>query len=674
MARPSNEQRMNDVHQEALAEFDKIQTALRDERLQCLQDRRFYSIAGAQWEGPLFYQYENKPRLEVNKIALAVQRIFSEYRNNRITVNFISKDGSKNKNLADICDKLYRADEQDSCAEEAYDNAFEEGVAGGFGAWRLRAEYEDEEDPDNEYQRIRIEPIFDADSSVFFDLNAKRQDKSDARHCFVLTSMTRSSYMREWNDDPATWPKIVHQSEFDWQTPDVVYIAEFYRVENVRETLHIFEAIDGTEEKYLESELDDETRATLEAVGTIEVRQRKITRKRVHKYIMSGGRVLEDVGFLAGKYIPIVPFYGKRWFIDNVERCSGHVRTAKDAQRLKNMQLSKLAEISALSSIEKPIMTPEQVAGHQVMWSEDNIKNYPYLLINPVTGPDGNTQVGGPVAYTKSASVPPALAGLLQITEQDIRDLLGNQEQGDKIVSNISGKALETVQQRLDMQSYIYLSNMAKAIRRCGEIWLSMAKELYIEPKRKMKGLGLQNTVESIELMKPMIDEQGELRYEGDLSTADFDVSVDVGPSFRSQREAIVQSLTNLAAVTQDPQTQAVLQAMIIMNMEGEGLADAREYFRKKLVDMGVVKPTDEDIKAAEAAAANAQPDPNAVFVQAAAEKAMAEAERARADAAKTVAETELTRAKTMETIERLQLDADQQVIDVVQNRQSVQQ
>jgi len=674
MARPSNEQRMNDVHQEALAEFDKIQTALRDERLQCLQDRRFYSIAGAQWEGPLFYQYENKPRLEVNKIALAVQRIFSEYRNNRITVNFISKDGSKNRNLADICDKLYRADEQDSCAEEAYDNAFEEGVAGGFGAWRLRAEYEDEEDPDNEYQRIRIEPIFDADSSVFFDLNAKRQDKSDARHCFVLTSMTRSSYMREWNDDPATWPKIVHQSEFDWQTPDVVYIAEFYRVENVRETLHIFEAIDGTEEKYLESELDDETRATLEAVGTIEVRQRKITRKRVHKYIMSGGRVLEDVGFLAGKYIPIVPFYGKRWFIDNVERCSGHVRTAKDAQRLKNMQLSKLAEISALSSIEKPIMTPEQVAGHQVMWSEDNIKNYPYLLINPVTGPDGNTQVGGPVAYTKSASVPPALAGLLQITEQDIRDLLGNQEQGDKIVSNISGKALETVQQRLDMQSYIYLSNMAKAIRRCGEIWLSMAKELYIEPKRKMKGLGLQNTVESIELMKPMIDEQGELRYEGDLSTADFDVSVDVGPSFRSQREAIVQSLTNLAAVTQDPQTQAVLQAMIIMNMEGEGLADAREYFRKKLVDMGVVKPTDEDIKAAEAAAANAQPDPNAVFVQAAAEKAMAEAERARADAAKTVAETELTRAKTMETIERLQLDADQQVIDVVQNRQSVQQ
>jgi hypothetical protein len=63
MARESNEQRLSRIHQEAMAEFDAIQSALRDERLQCLQDRRFYSIAGAQWEGPLGAQFENKPKL-----------------------------------------------------------------------------------------------------------------------------------------------------------------------------------------------------------------------------------------------------------------------------------------------------------------------------------------------------------------------------------------------------------------------------------------------------------------------------------------------------------------------------------------------------------------------------------------------------------------------------------
>ena len=166
MPRQSKEQRFADIHADALAEFDEIQAAMRDERLQCLKDRRFYSIPGAQWEGALGDQFENKPKFEVNKIHLAVIRIINEYRNNRITVDFVPKEGTENDKLADTCDGLYRADEQDSVAEEAYDNAFEEAVGGGFGAWRLRTCYEDEEDPENEKQRIRIEPIFDAEQAV----------------------------------------------------------------------------------------------------------------------------------------------------------------------------------------------------------------------------------------------------------------------------------------------------------------------------------------------------------------------------------------------------------------------------------------------------------------------------------------------------------------------------
>jgi hypothetical protein len=181
MARPTVEQRLGSVHDRALREFDRIQASLRDERKQCLEDRRFYSVAGAQWEGPLSQQFDNKPKFEVNKVHLAVIRIINEYRNNRITVDFVSKDGIDNDALADTCDGLYRADEDDSSAEEAYDNAFEEAVGGGFGAWRLRNKYEDDEDPENEQQRIAFEPIYDADSSVFFDLDAKKQDKSDAK-------------------------------------------------------------------------------------------------------------------------------------------------------------------------------------------------------------------------------------------------------------------------------------------------------------------------------------------------------------------------------------------------------------------------------------------------------------------------------------------------------------
>jgi len=674
MARLSNDQRLANLHDEALAQFDDVQSALRDERLQCLQDRRFYSLAGSQWEGPLWDQYENKPKFEVNKIMLAVIRVVNEYRNNRITVDFVSKDGAENDKLAEVCDGLYRADEQASVADEAYDNAFEEAVGGGIGAWRLRTVYENEEDPEDDRQRIRIEPIFDADSSVFFDLQAKRQDKSDARFCFVVTSMTQQAYKDTWGDDPASWPKIIHQYEFDWCTPDVVYVAEYYKVEEKTETIRIFQTITGEEERYTKADFDKDEmlEETLAAIGTVEVRQRKVKTKRVRKYIMSGGKILEDAGYIAGKCIPIVVVYGKRWFVDNVERCMGHVRLAKDAQRLKNMQLSKLGEISALSSVEKPILTPEQVAGHQVMWAEDNLKDYPYLLINPITDQNGNQAVSGPVAYTRSAAIPPAMAALLQITETDMQDILGNPAGADKMVSNISGKAVEMIQARVDGQAFIYMSNFAKGMKRCGEIWLSMAKDIYTEDKRKMKTIAPTGEAGVVELMQPTIDQEtGEVVMANDLTSATFDVIADVGPSSSTKRQATVRALTGMLQITQDPETAQVLTAMAMMNMEGEGVGDANAYFRKKLLRMGVVKPTDMEAEELMAEMQGKPQDPNAMYLQAAAENETAKAAKARADTVETVASAELKRAQTLETLGKVDETAQNMALT---NAEAVQQ
>ena len=677
MAKMTKQERLASVHEDARLEFNNIQGSMREERLQCLEDRRFYSIAGAQWEGNLAEQFNNKPRFEVNKIHLSVMRIINEYRNNRITVDFISKDGNDNDKLADTCDMLFRADEQDSCADEAYDNAFEEAVGGGFGAFRLRTVYEDEYDDENDHQRIRIEPIYDADSTVFFDMDAKRQDKSDARMCFVLTAMTRDAYRTEWNDDPDSWPKEIHQNEFDWATPDMVYVAEVYRVEEASELIRVFQTIDGEEERYSERdfEADPELEAMLDATGSVEVRQKRVKRRKVHKYIMSGSKILEDSGYISGTEIPIVPVYGKRWFIDNVERCMGHVRMAKDAQRLKNMQLSKLGEISALSTTEKPLFTPEQVAGFEVMWAEDNLKNYPYLLLNTVTDANGSEVMAGPIGYTKPPQIPPALAGLLQITEQDITDLLGNQQGGEQIVSNISGKAVELIQSRLDMQTFIYMSNMSKGIKRCGEIWLSMAKDVMVESGRKVKGMGAQNELSTIELGKPVLNQEtGEVEYENDLSKAKFDVAVDVGPSSESKRAATVRSLMGMMQLATDPETQQVLASMAMMNMEGEGISDVRDFFRERLIRMGVVKPTEVEQQelVQELQQAQSQPDPQATYLQAAAQEATAKAGKAQADAQLTLAKTEETKAKTAETLANIDQSARSNVVDTAKKLQGI--
>lgn len=646
------DEKLRAIHDQAMRDFDKVQSASKDERLLALEDRRFYSIAGAQWEGSLGEQFANKPKLEVNKIHLSVMRIFNEWRNNRITVDFIPMNDKSEDSLADLCDGLYRADEQDSVAEEAYDNAFEEAVGGGFGAWRLRAEYEDEEDEDNDHLRIKIEPIFDADSSVFFDINAKRQDKSDAKYCFVITGLSPDAYEELYDESPSSVNKEVSNSEFDWNTSDIIYVAEYYRKEEVYETIVTYESFDGEEQKFKLKDLDDEKIQELIATGNKEVKRRKVKTTKVHKYIMSGDRILEDLGYIAGKHIPIVPMYGKRWFIDGVERFMGHVRLAKDSQRLKNMQISKLAELAVLSATQKPILTPEQIVGHEIMWSEDNVKNNPYLLINPITDINGNPMPAAPVGYTQPPIVPPALAAILQLTETDIQDILGNQQAGEQMNPNLSGKAVELIQNRLDMQSFIYMSNMAKAIKRSGQIWLSMASEVYVEPDRKMKTVGAQEEIDYITLNQPVIDdESGKTIYSNDLSNAKFDITVDIGPSSSSKRSATVRNIMNMMQVSTDPETVQVLGSMAIMNMEGEGIQDVRDFFRQKMLRIGAVKPTDKEKEQLAQEMQNQQPDAQSQYLQAAAAEAQAKAIKAEADTGKALAEAEATKAKTAEIL-----------------------
>jgi hypothetical protein len=66
---------------------------------------------------------------------------------------------------------------------------------------------------------------------------------------------------------------------------------------------------------------------------------------------------------------------------------------------------------------------------------------------------------------------------------------------------------------------------------------------------------------------------------------------------------------------------------------------------------MGVVKPTDAEAEELMAEMQGKPQDPNAMYLQAAAEEAIAKAAQARANTVKTVADAELSRAKTLETL-----------------------
>lgn len=669
----SNE-KLKAVHERAVKAFDATYAPQQDNRAQCLEARRFCFVPGAQWENGLGNDFENRPKFEVNKISLAVTRLFSEYRNNRISVNFKAKDNAANDDTADVLNGLYRADEQESNAQEAYDNAFEEGVSGGMGAWKIVSHYEDEEDEDSDLQRIRIEPIFDAETTVFFDIAAKRQDKADAKKAWHIFTMTPEAYEERFGRPPVSFDKVEKRLGFDWATPDLVNVAEYYEVEEVTQKFAFYRlptdekgeqeekvnlSVKGEEEQAeLEQQISD-----LEQQGYRRVRTKSIKCRKVHLYIIDGNEVLEDKGYIAGRYIPIIPFYGKRVVIDGIERISGHVHLSKDIQQIYNVILSALTETAAEGGQQVPIFTPAQIQGHENVWAFKHIDKPNYLTINEQLDVNGNPLPPAPQAYTQPPVLPQALTALIQIADGDIAQLTGNQQNGDEIVSNIATETVEKIQERLDMVSFIYMDNMAKAMRHSGVVWLSQAKEVYVDEGREMQAVYEDGTQEPITLIKPTMRD-GEQVYDNDLSSGKYDVTVDVGAAFNSRKDKTVNNLRTLLPLVPDPQTQTAIGLTIITNTEGEGLDDLKKFARKSLLAVGAAEPTEEEQKeAAEAQAAAAQqpPDAQTQYLQAAAAEAQENAKAAAAKTAKTLADTDKTNAETIKTLSEVQQQQMQQ-------------
>jgi hypothetical protein len=586
--------RLEAVHTRAMKRFDAVWLVQKPERAECLDDRCFYSIRGAQWNDEWSSQFENAPRMEVNKTHKEVIRILSDYRNNRISVDFRPDDEDGDDETADALDGLYRADFED-CGQEAQDNAFEEGVGGGMGAWRLRACYEDEADPDNDYQRIAFEPITDADQRVFFDGNAKRQDKADAKWAILLTPIGKDVFEEQYDGKAdsnfADWP-VAHEG-FCWHTDDVVYLGEYYEIEEKKvKKITLTHAVIEDEKVLLDP--TDEQLADLQAQGWKIDRTRTIKQPKVTKYTLSGMEVLEEE-VIAGPNIPIIVTYGKRWVVANIERCAGHTRYAKDPQRIYNAEVSQLAEIAACSPIERPIFDPEQVAGLEGQWSESNIKRHPYSLARALRNPDGSIAQAGQVGTVSPPSVPAATAALIQVTGQDIADIIGATDQNEEVKSNVSADAIELAHTRSDAKTFIYLDNFAKAVRRCGEVWLGMCAELYVEDERKMAAVDEQGGRKYIQIAQPALGSGGAQIVRNDFANAKHRVIVDVGPSSQSRKDATVRSLVGMAQMTNDQELESVLTGLALMNMDGEGIDDAQKWIRKRLVGMGVVQPTDEE-------------------------------------------------------------------------------
>lgn len=631
-----------------MLKFDRAYTPQEDVREKCIEATRFARVPGGQWEGTtssgtkLNDFFERYPKFEINKVATELNRIIAEYRNNRITVKFRPGDKAASEELANKLNGLFRADYEETDGGEACDNAFDDGATGGFGCFRMSTKYVNEYDPLDERQRICIEPIYDPARSVWFDPDAKKYDKSDAGWAFDMYSLSAEKYKAEYDKTPASLDLTLDNSwKYDWFDNDVVYIAKYYEVRKESVDVVSYQNPMTGEIATYDSDQLEPIVDELAEIGFVEVARRSVKRRRVYVSLVDGDGFLEKPRRIAGENIPLIPVYGKRWFIDDIERVEGHIAKAMDPQRLYNLQVSMLADTASQDAGSTPIVDMEQVRGLEKHWEERNKKRPSFLPLRSIKDKSGNViSPATPAGYTQPAVLNQALAALLQQTSADIQEVTGGSQAMQQMPSNIAQETVNNLMNRSDMASFIYLDNMAKSLKRAGEIWLSMAREVY-GSDREVRTVNEDGT-DDITLMSVSVQDKqtGRIVALNDLSVGRYDVTVDVGPSYTARRDATVSALTQIlqSMLPQDPMRPAIM-GIIIDNMDGEGLDDFKEYNRNQLLTTGIVKPRnqkEQQVVQQAQMAQQGQQDPNMVLAQAQMVAAQAEAQKAQNETAQT--------------------------------------
>lgn len=639
----TNIKKMDDWHSRAIKNFDNSWSASQSMREQVVAAQRFVRVAGAQWEGSTNAGYsfeedrfEHYPRFELNKIARECDRIIGEYRQNRISVKFRPKDSQASEALSEKMNGKFRADYQETSGGEACDNAFDDAVVGGFGCFRMCADYEDEMDPSNEQRRISLVPVYDPATCVFFDQDSKQYDRSDAMWALEMFSMTPEAFEKEYpNAIAASLSRDDFGTQFDWSTPDAIYVARYYEIRIEKATLSAWRNVLTGESAIYDDEQIKEITDELENGSFELINEREVKKRRVYCGLLSGAEWLEEPKRIAGEHIPLIPVYGRRSFVDNQERIEGHAAKAMDAQRLENLMVSMIADNATQSGGDGiPVvdveMIPTPLMGH---WSQRNKKRPAYLPM--VSLKDKNGTIVSPAqvsSYTPPTQMPPALAGLLQYTGTAIQQITGA-SQFENMPSNIATETVDSIFNRMDTQSYIYMDNMAKSMRWAGVVWLSMAREIY-GSDTPMRVVNEDDSDDVAVMNGAVIDRQtGQEIALNDLSKGKYEVTVDVGQSFANRRDSTVKSLTNILAMI-PPATPKhdLLTSVVLDNMDGEGLDDLKEYNRKQLLMSGVVKPrTPEEEQMVAQAQAEQQSQPSPEMVMAMAQDKLAQAEMIKA-------------------------------------------
>jgi len=559
----------DDLLKEARERAKLAADADRFNREEALDDMR--NIVGLQWPDDVRAKREedNRPCLTINRLPQFLRQVTGDLRNMNPAIKAIPADTKASQEDAELVEGIIRQIQYESDASSIYERAAESAAACGMGFFRVLTDYVSNDSFD---QKIIIQSI-DNPFSVYFDPEARKSTREDARWCLITQVMTEEAFKDAYPDKVAV---SVEQDgsgaglEF-WRQNGETVVAEYFWKEPKSKTIMLLP--NGMILENAPKDLGGKTRT----VNYDVIMWAKI----------SGKDVLEGPQEFPGDHIPVIAVMGEELHIGDRIYRSSVIRFAKDPQRLYNYWRSAQTEMIALQPKAPYLVTAKQISGLEQIWSEANDSNRPYLPYIP-----------DPNAPAPQRATPPIpSSGMMQevgLAADDMKATTGIYDAGlGQRSDEKSGVAIRQRQMESDVSTSIYSDNMAKAVAHCGRVIVSMIPKIY-DTNRMLATIGEDDQHGMTEINKPMMSENGPITI-NDMTKGKFDVRVAVGPNYATKRQETAESMMQF--IQAFPPAAQVAGDLIAKSMDWPDAEKIAERL-KKMLPSGMAEEDDPQAQA----------------------------------------------------------------------------
>jgi hypothetical protein len=572
----------------ALKRFESAQQAESSNRERATSDDEF--AAGHQWTQVEINQRNGSPVLTINRIAGTLKQIRGDQRKSKPSIKIRPVDGASDPQVAKILQGIIKNIESTSDAESAWDTAFDQAIEGGWGYFRINTGYTDD---DVFEQDITIERIVNR-FAVHFDPSYIRVDASDAQYCFISEFLSKEEFDEQYpdfEDSPGVeWDQDRGQENENWFTEEGIRVAEYWYKKPVTRTLYQLDSGDvvndeiitaqsyeliETEQGLMVASVDeqyDETGKPLPMPVMRVTNQREVQTHQVMWCKMTGSEVLEKPVEWPGKYIPIVIVMGEEKFDKGERKLYSATYHARDAQRVYNLSVSTQLETMSLAPKQPWLVTAEQIAGLQDYWNNAHRYSMPYLPYNHAAGQPSPVRQDGSAVDSGADRMSLKAADDIKSTTGIFDASLGARS------NEVSGVAIQRRQLEGDMAAFVFQDNLMKALKYAGKIIIDLIPYIY-DTERVVRILGPDGVEQFVTVNQVAADEQGSMQTINDVTQGKYDVVVDIGPAFASQRSEAVQRMVEFIKVM--PQLAPMLIDLVAKNADWPGADEIYERLQQ---------------------------------------------------------------------------------------------